>query len=61
MRRQDTSKMSRSELLALLRAERHEVERDLRVQGVAHARAQSEIDRPERRLHEIEHGEGVLR
>jgi hypothetical protein len=61
MRSRDTSTMSRAELLALLRGERVDVERELRVQRVVRARAQSEIDRLERRLHEIEHGEGLLR
>jgi hypothetical protein len=61
MRRREATNMSRIELLALLRAERVDVERELRVQRVVRARAQSEINWLERRLREIEHGEGVLR
>lgn len=60
VRRRDTSDVSRSELLALLRAERAEVE-CAALQRVVRARAQCNIDRLEHRLEEIEHGEGLLR
>ena len=61
MRRRDTSNMSRAELLALLRAERVDVERELRVQHVVRAQAQNKINRLEQRLHEIAHREGLVR
>jgi hypothetical protein len=61
MRSRDTGTMGRAELPALLRAERVEVERELRVQRVVRGRAQAKIDRLEQRLHEIEHGDGLLR
>jgi hypothetical protein len=61
MRRRDTTNKSDIELLALLRAERIDVECELRLQHVARAEAQREIDRLERRLRDIEHDEGLLR
>jgi hypothetical protein len=60
MRQRDITNMSRTHLLALLRAERHIVERELRLQHVARAEAQREIDRLERRLYQIDQGEGLL-
>ena len=63
-RLRSTSDMSRPELLALLRAERFEIEqRIVEHRKVQTAAAQREIDRLEQRVRVINHahGEGLLR
>ena len=63
-RLRSTSDMSRPELLALLRAERFEIEqRIVEHREVQTAAAQREIDRLEQRVRVINHahGEGLLR